>query len=794
MKNSILFHVFRLCFISVFFVSYSVIAQSDVDIINLYNNYSDKQKEVVYVHLNKSTYIKGESIGFMAYVINKHKKSSSKLTKNLYISLEDEKGNILRQELLKVDNGVASSVLEMDSTFTSGYYTFKAFTNHMRNFKEQNYFIESIRIIDPEKETSIKSEVLENKIDAQFLPESGHIINGIVNNIGVVLKDTKGFGIPNASGKVTDQNNELITKFQVNKFGIGKFPLLAESDKKYQIHINYLNKNHQFLLDQKIEDIGISLSTIDYKDKVIIKLKTNSQSLDYLRNKKYLLTVHNGYEIEAFDIVFDKKQEILKVFDLKAMPPGINVFTLFNENNQPILERLFFNYNGIEVLKSNTVSVKKLNDSIQLQLNFKNIDSKSLNNVSVSVLPQETLSYNRQHNLISYAYLQPYIKGKIEGAKYYFTHLNQKKKLELDNLLITQGWSSYNWNNIFTPNNTSSFEFEQGIKVKANTNEGDNAIEATYMISKEESNEPFFFSVDNTNVNYFYIDSLFPVEYNRMYFSKFEKNNVYPTKLYFQVSPSKIPYLHSTNTTLKAKEYYKLETSLSSNALSFKSIRNVQQLEEVILDGQLTEEELRIKKLKKTNFGNIDIIGDSEIKKHMFLSNYLSANGFNASENHKYGILVVKNKGDHPINPKPPPLIYLNDFSVWLSDLYMLPLNEIDYISIEREVRGRNNLGVIRLYSYKGSRKEDNRKKQQEFTFPLTFSPKKTFYVPKYQYYNDDFYKSFGTIDWKPELVIGDNGSLIFNIEEPEVPITLFIEGFANDGSFIFEEKTISFN
>ena len=91
------------------------------------------------------------------------------------------------------------------------------------------------------------------------------------------------------------------------------------------------------------------------------------------------------------------------------------------------------------------------------------------------------------------------------------------------------------------------------------------------------------------------------------------------------------------------------------------------------------------------------------------------------------------------------------------------------------------------------NKKKENRKKKIEFDFPLTFAENKKYYVPEYKFY-DNFYKGYGTIDWKPELVTDNKGNVTFKILKPEVPITLFIEGVSNDGSFIFEEKTISLN
>lgn len=77
---------------------------------------------------------------------------------------------------------------------------------------------------------------------------------------------------------------------------------------------------------------------------------------------------------------------------------------------------------------------------------------------------------------------------------------------------------------------------------------------------------------------------------------------------------------------------------------------------------------------------------------------------------------------------------------------------------------------------------------------PLAFSPDKKYYTPKYRYYGDDFFKGYGIVDWKPGLTADNNGNVSITILQPEVPITLFIEGIANDGSFVFEEKSISLN
>ena len=790
MQNSTQFRISKLFILLIFLSSFFLNAQEKaVDIVSLYQNYTSDAREVVYVHLNKSAYFKGEAIGFTAYTLDKKDKRPSKVTTNLYVSIEDENNNILKQKLLKVENGVAANIIEIDSSFNSGNYTFKAYTNWMRNFNEQNYFVASVKIIDPKIDEHIETASIENSIDAQFLPESGHLLEGVINKVGVVLKDSKGYGIPNASGKVTDKNGTLITEFRVNHLGIGNFPLLAEATNSYLVDINYKNKAHKFNLGQKVEPRGVVMSLASHRDKAILQINTNKTSLEYLENKPYKLVLHNGDKIDALEVVFDKNLSIIKVFDLNAIPTGINVFTLFNEDNKPVTERIFFNYNGLRILESSNVAAIKETDSITIKLKFKDIVANSFNNLSVSVLPKETESYKTHHNMVSYTYLQPYVKGNIEQAKYYFNDVTTEKKMHLDHLLITQGWSSYDWKYIFNQKPAKkAYDFEQGITLKANINAESKALEAAYMVHTTNDTIPHFFYIENTGVKHFYIDSLFPGESEQIFMSKFEENGrIIPAGLYLQAFPSHIPKINLTSDVLFPKNNYNIKVNLTNNVIAFDNLDQVQKLEEVLVTTVLSKKELRIKELTKQFNGRATIVDEEELKKHMYLSNFLSKKGYNAVEDYRTGTLMVKSKSEFI----PPPNVILNGYPANRIDLFMLPLEEVDYIMIHKPPYGR---GTIRIKSHFGSRRENNRKKTQEFKFPLSFNSGKKFYVPKYRYYNDDLFKGYGTIDWEPKLTTDASRDVTLKIAQPEVPITLFIEGIANDGSFVLEEKSISVN
>jgi hypothetical protein len=82
---------------------------------------------------------------------------------------EGEEKKTLKQQLIKVENGIATNTFEIDSSFTSGYYSIKAYTNWMLNFKEQNHFVESLRIIDPKTETYIEKQLTDSYYVEDFI-------------------------------------------------------------------------------------------------------------------------------------------------------------------------------------------------------------------------------------------------------------------------------------------------------------------------------------------------------------------------------------------------------------------------------------------------------------------------------------------------------------------------------------------------------------------------------------------------------------------------------------------------
>jgi len=455
-------------FISICTTAKAQVSSNSDTIIESYNSFSKVSREVVYAHLNKSTYVNGEMLGFTTYVFDKFSKKRSQLTTNLYCTISDLDGKIIKKKLIHIKDGVASNIFHLDENLLSGTFVFKAYTNWMLNFEEQNHYQQLFNILDADKQSQIASKTIDNQLDIQILGEGGHFIYNTLNTAGVIVRNKSGRGLANASAEIIDDKELVINSFKLNPFGIAKIILSPEQNRRYFLKV-YHNDSYEKIEIKEIKKNGFNMSVTDIKDNILISFTTNRNSQDLLKTKRFKLAIHNGNDM--FIVPFHMRELSEKLMINKSdLFSGINILTVFDENNTPILERLVFNHFGIDRGQTQFVSSILEKDSLNITLKVDKHQLNNFQNVSISVLPSDTKSYNHQHNLISQIYLQPYIKTPIEDAGYYFKDDNRKTKHQLDNLLLTQGWSSYNWGTIFSNNTTYKHAFEEGISVTSNIN------------------------------------------------------------------------------------------------------------------------------------------------------------------------------------------------------------------------------------------------------------------------------------------------------------------------------------
>lgn len=772
-------------FLFLFFCTSFLVAQtSQEQIVQSYKDFVNSPREIAYVHLNKSTLIKNEMIGFTAYIFDKYTKQPSLVTKNLYCTLTDKNGDVIKSKLVEVNKGIASNVFKVDSLFQTGKYTFRAYTNWMFNFDEPNFYEHAITVLDPEEQKE-SSKVDENiSYTVQVLPEGGHLISGVKNQLGVIAKDSQGFGLGNTSGVILNDKNETLKKFTLNQFGIAKVALTPKQGRYYRV---VLTKNDEKIVTpiNDIDKIGFNISLLNYPNKIALVFKTNKESLPFVESKNYILAIHNGSNVKTTTFQFSNKKQVVKALDHASLQPGINIFTVFDpDQNVPVLERMYFNWKGISKTDIDNVVTKNVGDSITVSLKIDEyINPEKVQNLSISVLPKSTKSYQFNSNILSQTYLNSYVKGFIENSGYYFSSSSNKTRADLDNLLITQGWSSYDWSTIFKKP-VINHRFENGVDVVANVNSNKQKSFIAYPIRDQKPNVVLIGENDTKYTH----TGLFPYENDSYGVSTIRKSGrADKAGIYLQFFPSQIPHFNLSSLDMPAEDFSYLLSSTKINPLLAGWIgEEGELLDEVVVKAE-TERAKKIEKLKRTTTGRVFVLDKRDRKHNSSLQEFFGWIGIGISSKGGY----TRHVGYRTAQP----LIIIDDFTTPnLNYLKFLRIETVDYIEVKRQSIGASYRFIVRIFTDPTLPYKDNKhiSNVSDHKYKLTFSKSKKFYTPIYASKRTKFFKNFGVIDWLPNISVDSDGTATFKIQKGyKGSVNLYIEGIVNGKDFVSQTKTI---
>lgn len=749
---------------------------------NNYVDYFKLPRESIFFHTNKTSYIAGEEIWFKVYAYDRRNNLSSKSTRNIYLGIYDDTGKQVDKKLFLAQEGVASGSISIDSTYASGKYYLKTYTNWMKNFKEDDSYVQQIQIMNVDSGGNKSKEEIASTYDIQFLPEGGYLLNGVNNNVGVKIINDSGKGV-SSEGIILNSKGVEVASFKSNFLGLGKFsftPVLGE------IYTSKIKLGNERELEQKIpkaEDIGMSIIINNLKsNQVIINLSLNQKSLDVLQGKNYKVLVHKDGQAKIIPFGIDNLVERITI-DKAGLFKGINTVTVFNEKEQPILERMFFND---AELKYNTVSLNikesKL-DSITYQI-ASNVEQDQMINASISVLPTQTKSYTPQHNIISAFYLKPYLKGAIENPQYYFTKINRKKKYELDILLLTQGWSRYSWDNIMNLPPEPHFDFENGITLKGKLDFNIKKAESLLLYPTLLNKSKFIhFDADGK----FRIKNFLPVVGETLKFSYVDKRgNAKDPKM----ALSYVKYLTNDKIDTTKASKFSLDSSEDYYIPKYFFDKESELLDEVVVSTQLQK-----KKRKEYNLpyrGELIPITRRQVERFNNLSDFLNTQGFIVTQSFgRYSIKSFRKQSKDQV------IMFLdnnivNDVSTVLSR--SIAFYEDVFID-ENSVA--NNLGIssdgfgfkfiIKLYSRKNSLFTSNRSKEYQKFIKVNygFQVEKEFYMPRYFSYTTQSFKDNGIIHWEPNLTIKNQISSLKTVNTGLEEVNFYIEGINSNGDLI---------
>lgn len=784
-------------------ISIYAFSQTSASISEQYReHFKYSENEAVFIHLNKTSYLVGEEIWFKGYVFDKRLEKSSNTSTNLYVGLYDADGNQISKKLVLIRRGLTHGNLELDKELNSGTYYIKAATQQMVDDKQDEAFIEEITIYGKNYAPQKEDNSATDKYDIQFLPEGGHLVRDIENTIAFKAINQEGKGVY-VNGIIYDENNTEVTTFESNNYGIGTVQISPKKNGFYTAKTTFEEEETSEKRLPKIENTGITIQVHNIeKDSVKISLNTNTETLRSIVSKDYTLLIHKDGWTSSMPFSFKNTETVALTIARSGLFNGVNTITLF-DGKVPVLERLFFNKKeekNLSVLVKKTETVK---GQSKFSLYLVKRKSKILEaNVSISILPGTTEAYNSANSIFSSFYLKPYVRGAIENPKYYFPNNTKTKRKALDALLITQGWSTYDWTDIFQTK-AKKAKFQKGVTIHGTVNYPTKGVTGIFLY-------------DTKNVASQYI----PVDKDRNFVVK----NLYPEadeKLRFS-------YVNNKQLFLKPKLYLRYNVNnqegfISGNAIIDRSFLNksniftlpygffpddAEALDAVLIEGKGKKEEKKEDPMmvnsKETKIGMKEYLQYPQVK------NIIENSGYDVSDDpldmqnlriFSRKRLTLEGGAGTPRGSKViSPLIFLDEAP--LTDFRIL--RNLSTANVERVVVNKTGQGygvrgiggVIKIYTRKTPLVTNTNTKKEtyaNYSSPIGFSVAKQYYEPKYQSFTNETYQKYGVIDWRPNNTIPRRGPFNFVVKHKKVKaITMFIEGVSRDGSLISEKRTIT--
>jgi len=440
--------------------------------------YGKYPQEKVYLHLDKQTYNVGENIWFKAYFLDATTHEPSSHSNILIVELINSFGKTSMTRLLKLNEGYAMGDFKIYDTVPSGLYEIRAYTSWMRNFGDDYFFKRQIEILNSEfssqlyrqdklanKRLKKKSIRKSEKLDIQFFPEGGDLVNGLESRVAFKAVNELGQGI-DISGEIHNKKGDLITEFKSLYQGMGAFSLKPVDGEKYFAVITTDEEKHNEVPVPEQLKSGFILAVDNLNSNEItvnIRSTQNDPRISLIGQTRGKVYYNKSLILKSGSVEVKVPRNIF--------PTGILQLTLFDQASIPQCERLVFINNndflniGLETDRNNYGSREK----ISLKIDVKSPDNLPVvGNFSLSVTGNE---FNDDRGdfycgIVSYLVMSSDLKGLVQNPEYYFQKNTSETREALDYLMMTQGWRRFAWENVVGDIPMKiNYEVEKGLSV-----------------------------------------------------------------------------------------------------------------------------------------------------------------------------------------------------------------------------------------------------------------------------------------------------------------------------------------
>jgi hypothetical protein len=630
-------------------------------------------------------------------------------------------------------------------------------------------------------------------MDIQVFPEGGMFVEGIDNHFGIKVTMPDGHGTK-VTGHILGSKNDTLQTFSTNHLGIGDFMINSATKTKYKVIIKQGTNHYETSIPEPVDSgIAMMVNTL-LPTKVIIAIRTNSNTAAILKDNNVFIMIHNNGVILKSSLTKIKETGTVSIIDKSQLNPGVNYVTIFGPGFKPLAERLIYNNAG-SVKGHLDVRHALKNDSLTVDVTATDTANNHMPaSLSMSVLPASTVGNKFSNSLHSDILLNSAIKGSIESSEYYFESNDIQHQKDLDNLLLTQAWRGYKWPEILTDKTLDiKYPFEYGFNITATS-------ENLFKGKGEKNSKLSLFSPQN--------DLILAGEVNEQGEASFE--NLYlKDSSHVVISATNLKGTGSNRNLRASVQYLDLDSAINVTKHAFKLINTEADIIKPLTAGSIELNEVAVTAKKEINPFSNSIYSSSSEQVHIITKeNYNQYTSMESLLRGKFFLMVTRSSvGNLSVNmgrgrrsllgSNSPTLIIDGAQMTDLSLLSMISISDIEAIAVNKSgaaVNGGN--GSINIITRKKPLDwGDSEYSNTRTIFVKGYSKDVKFFNPKYIVSPaSTMFQKFANIYWNGDINTDSAGKaqIKFKIPKEIDEYIIRIEGISQNGTVYLNFQKIS--
>ncbi len=421
---------------------------------------ADYPRQKVFIHTDKQTYLAGETIWLKAYLLDARTHQLSDFGSTLVVEMYNTAGEAVSSMLMKLESGTAHGSISLLDSLPEGNYLIRSYTNWMRNFGEESFFEKEILVRNPKEENFVNRrsirrnrafnrelENLTERYQFAFFPEGGHLVAGVESRVAFKAANLTGAGLE-ASGRLLDDRGREVLHFETTHNGMGQFNFKPHESASYRAEVRFPDGSVKTLpLPVAPAGHALQVNVVGSMLELVVRSSGNLSAahtgqIYLVGHVRGSLVFHTSGTLEE-----DLFRHRIPVGDV---PEGIFHITLLDNFAQPLARRLVFVQNGEREYPVRDVRItpsRRVGYDHQMELTF-DWPEQADGSYSLAVLGSAEQISSPDVDMVSSLLLTSELSGPIERARAYFDETNVRRLEQLDLLMLTQGWSLFEWDGI----------------------------------------------------------------------------------------------------------------------------------------------------------------------------------------------------------------------------------------------------------------------------------------------------------------------------------------------------------